>query len=91
MTTIDFNIRIDESLREEAAQIFAGYGLTPALAIQLFLNQVVATRKVPLSFEYQAELKPTAKLLGAIEELEQADLPTYGSIDALLGAMHEKI
>lgn len=92
MSSSNFNIRLDDSIKAEASQIFAGYGLSTSQAIKLFLNQVVATRKVPLSFDFQAvEYKPTAKVLDAIKELERDDLPTYKSVDELLGALDERI
>lgn len=55
MTTSNFNVRLDENLKIEATQILAGYGLSPAQAVKLFFNQVVATQKVPLSFDFQAK------------------------------------
>lgn len=89
----NLNIRLDDNLRAEATQILAGYGLTPSQAVKLFFNQIVATHKVPLSFEFQADShkKPTAKLLRAIAEVDNDDLPTYDSIDELLGAVNEKV
>lgn len=93
MTTSNFNVRLDDNLRAEATQILAGYGLSPTQAIKLFFNQVVATKKVPLSFDYQADIekKPSAKLLRAIAELENDDVPTYDNVEALLKAHHEKV
>lgn len=69
MTTSNFNVRLDDNLRTEATQILASYGLSPAQAVKLFFNQVVATGKIPLSFDYQAnELTLGAKTLQAIEQ-----------------------
>ena len=66
----NFNIRLYEHLRTEATQILANYGLLPTQAIKLFFNQVVATHKIPLSFDcHAAEKQLTAKLLSAISEL----------------------
>lgn len=87
MTTTNFSIRIDENLRVEATQILASYGLSPTQAVKLFFNQVVATHKVPLSFDYQAiEKQPTAKLLTAINELENGETTTYDSLDDFVQA-----
>mgnify|MGYP002872344265 FL=1 len=70
MATTNFNVRLDEHLRTEATQILANYGLLPTQAIKLFFNQVVATHKIPLSFDcHAAEKQLTAKLLSAISEL----------------------
>ena len=53
MTTTNYNIRLDQELKENAFAVFASYGLTPSQAIKLFLTQVAQTNQVPLSFEYQ--------------------------------------
>lgn len=54
MTTTNYNIRLDQELRDRAFSVFESYGLTPSQAIKLFLNQVAETNTVPLSFDYQA-------------------------------------
>ena len=54
MTTTNYNIRLDQELRDDAFAVFESYGLTPSQAIKLFLTQVAQTNSVPLSFEYQA-------------------------------------
>nr|WP_181718203.1 type II toxin-antitoxin system RelB/DinJ family antitoxin [Psychrobacter sp.]QJS05093.1 RelB-like antitoxin [Psychrobacter sp.] len=56
MTTTNYNIRLDQELRDRAFSVFESYGLTPSQAIKLFLNQVAETNTVPLSFDYQARL-----------------------------------
>lgn len=89
MTSSNFNVRIDDDLRAEATQILASYGLSPTQAIKLFFNQVVATRKVPLSFDYHAtEPQPTAKVLQIIEQnqLEQSQGKSikYANLDDMM-------
>ena len=58
MTTTNYNIRLDQELRDRAFSVFESYGLTPSQAIKLFLNQVAETNTVPLSFDYQATPSP---------------------------------
>ena len=53
MTTTNYNIRLDQELKDSAFAVFESYGLTPSQAIKLFLTQVAQTNQVPLSFEYQ--------------------------------------
>ena len=53
MTTTNYNIRLDQELKENAFSVFESYGLTPSQAIKLFLTQVAQTNTVPLSFDYQ--------------------------------------
>lgn len=54
MTTTNYNIRLEQELKDKAFSVFESYGLTPSQAIKLFLTQVAQTNTVPLSFEYQA-------------------------------------
>nr|WP_314488252.1 type II toxin-antitoxin system RelB/DinJ family antitoxin [uncultured Kingella sp.] len=53
MSSINFNIRMDESLKERAFPIIESYGLTPAQAVKLFFNQIANTRSIPLSFNHE--------------------------------------
>ena len=64
MTTSNLNLRIDDTLRSQATEVLASYGLSPTQAIKLFFSQVVATKTVPLSFDYLAASKsePTDKV-----------------------------
>lgn len=67
----NLNIRLDDNLRAEATQILAGYGLTPSQAVKLFFNQIVATHKVPLSFEFQADNPLNPKVVQVLEQNKQ--------------------
>ena len=66
MTTTNYNIRLDQELKENAFSVFESYGLTPSQAIKLFLTQVAQTNQVPLSFEYQK-----------VAAVSQDELPIY--------------
>lgn len=68
MSTVNFNIRMDENLKKQAFPIIESYGLTPAQAVKLFFNQVVATNKLPLSFDYQSH-EPNKTTQLAMQEL----------------------
>ncbi|WP_182407600.1 type II toxin-antitoxin system RelB/DinJ family antitoxin [Psychrobacter sp. GP33] len=68
MTTTNYNIRLDQELRDRAFSVFESYGLTPSQAIKLFLNQVAETNTVPLSFDYHS--KPSNSALQAVTSLE---------------------
>ena len=65
---VSMNIRVDESTRLEAESIFEQLGLTMSGAINMFLNQVVMEKAVPLSMELEPMLTPwTVK-----EDMEEA-------------------
>ena len=69
MSTTNYNIRLDQELKEKAFSVFESYGLTPSQAIKLFLNQVAETNTVPLSFDYHS--KPSNSPLQALAALER--------------------
>ncbi|OHR41020.1 hypothetical protein HMPREF3025_00085 [Neisseria sp. HMSC070E12] len=73
MATTNYNIRIDQNLRDRAFTVFESYGLAPAQAIKLFLNQVADTRTIPLSFTHNADKLdiPNATTLAAIQEARE--------------------
>ena len=82
--TVNFNMRLEKELRDEVSVIFENYGMTTAQALRMFLVNVAHTKKVPLTFDYQAEQDdrvPSEKLLRAIAELENGETTTYGSLD----------
>ena len=65
---VTMNIRVDESTQLEAERIFEQLGLTMSGAINMFLNQVVREKAVPLSMELEPMLTPwTVK-----EDMEEA-------------------
>lgn len=54
MKTSNFNIVIDNGLRSQATEILAGYGLSPSQAVNLFFDQIVATRSLPWQTQTEA-------------------------------------
>ena len=55
MTTTNYNIRLDQELKDKAFSVLESYGLTPSQAIKLFLHQVAETNSIPLSFDYHSK------------------------------------
>lgn len=51
--------RIDAGLKENAENILAQLGISPSSAIQMFYNQIVLTRGLPLNLQLP-DIKPTA-------------------------------
>lgn len=68
MSTTNYNIRLDQELKEKAFSVFESYGLTPSQAIKLFLTQVAETNSIPLSFDYHS--KPSNCALQAVTALD---------------------
>ena len=88
MSAINFNIRMDESLKERAFPVIESYGMTPAQAVKLFFNQIAATQTIPLSFEHHANKIPNAATRRAIEEGEAdwkaGKLTAYSDLDEMM-------
>lgn len=88
----NFNLRLDDNLKAQSFGVIESFGMTPSQFMRLVLKQVADTGSLPLSFEKRQEhKKPSEKLLRAMAELENDDLPTYASVDDLLTAYHEKV
>lgn len=90
MPSTNYNIRLDDDLRNRAFAVFESYGLSPSQAIKLFLNQVADTRTVPLSFYHHAEPSkiPNATTLAAIQEAvenrQKGSLKGYTNLDEMM-------
>jgi addiction module RelB/DinJ family antitoxin len=54
-TKSNVNVKIDASVKERAAALFAGMGLDQTTAIELFYRKVIAERRLP----FQPEPIPT--------------------------------
>ena len=68
MTTTNFNLRLEQDLRDRAFPVFERYGLSASQAFKLFLTQVAETNKIPLSFDYaDAENVPNSVTKKSIE------------------------
>ena len=88
MATTNYNIRIEQDLRDKAFSVLENYGLAPAQAIKLFLKQVADTQTVPLSFNYHQNSRipnaiPNAATLKAIAEAraERKTAQTYATFE----------
>ena len=87
MTAVNYNVRIDKELRDDAFAVLESYGLQPSQAIRLFLNQVARTGTVPLSFDYA--VKPIAYeqnplTMQAVFDARNGKTSRYNTPDELL-------
>jgi DNA-damage-inducible protein J len=49
------NIRIDDTLKEQADSLFAELGMNMSTAVNVFIRQTVRERKIPFSIAAEAE------------------------------------
>ena len=62
MSTTNYNIRLDQDLKDRSFSVLESYGLTPSQAIRLFLNQVADTNAIP-PVSYTHLTLPTSDLV----------------------------
>ena len=89
MTTTNYNIRLDQDLKDRACPVLESYRQTPSQAIRLFLNQVADTNAVPLSFDYQPKLN--AQTIAAIAEIASGEGTKYDNFDDLMGELEGEV
>ena len=82
MSTTNYNVRLDQDLKDRAFSVIESYGLTPSQAIRLFLNQIADTNEIPLSFDYQPKLN--AQTIAAIAEIANGKGSKYDSFGDLM-------
>lgn len=82
-----YTFRLDEQLKQEAFSVFKSYGLTPAQAIKMMLQQVVRTKSIPVQFDYQ----PNAETAEAIRELTagEAEHHEVNSVEEMMALMQK--
>lgn len=93
MSYSNFNMRLDDNLRNSAYPVLEKYGLTPSQAVKMFFNQIAQTGKVPLSFDWADTQTLTEKvkirLLKTQQEFENGEFETFDSLEELNQAMAE--
>jgi len=75
--------RIDEHIKEEAANVLAAMGLTVSDAFRLMMIRIAREKALP--FE---PLVPNAETIAAIEAARRGDVEKVGSIDDLLADLN---
>jgi len=89
MSAVNFNMRLEAELKEQVTPI-----LTMPQAFKLFLNQIVKTKAIPLSFDYARETaltpKAAAKLLQSLKEIENGEYTEYETVEEAIKAMSEE-
>ncbi|MBY0416530.1 MAG: type II toxin-antitoxin system RelB/DinJ family antitoxin [Pararheinheimera sp.] len=64
-TTAMVHVRIDEKIKEQAAETLASMGLTVSDAVRVFLTRVVAEKELPFSLK-----APNAQSVNAMAETD---------------------
>lgn len=89
MATTNFNLRLEQDLRDRAFVVFERYGLSASQAFKLFLNQVAETNTIPLSFDYQASEPNVVTKKAILEALQRSDFSDAVSMDDALKVLND--
>ena len=88
MATTNLNIRTDQTVKDQAEQLFNELGLNMTTAVNLFLRAVVREHGIPFALKLDTPNDTTA---AAIEEgrrlLADPSAPRYSSMDSLKAAL----
>lgn len=80
MPASSLTIRIDQTLKESAAEVAECYGFDLSTVVRAFFTEMVYTKSIPLTLDYR---QPNAGSIKAIEEtktmIADGDNPTYSS------------
>ena len=79
-------VRVDDSVKKQAADIFKEVGMDMSTAINVYLKQVIRSNGIP--FPVSADI-PNAVTLQAIEAAEKGEMASFSSIDALMEDLND--
>lgn len=82
----NFNMRLDDDLRNSAYPVLERYGLTPSQAVRMFFNQIGNTGKIPLTLDW-ASHTPNQTTLDTMQELANGNGTHFENADEAMQAM----
>ncbi|MDO4241336.1 MAG: type II toxin-antitoxin system RelB/DinJ family antitoxin [Microbacteriaceae bacterium] len=84
MPTMNLNIRVDKSLKEDAEYLFNELGFNMTTAVNMFLRSAVRENRIPFELKTRT---PNAETIAAIEEgrriARDPNVKGYRSIEEL--------
>jgi DNA-damage-inducible protein J len=83
--SVNMNIRMDETTKKQAQQLFAEFGLDMTTAINMFLKQSVREQKIPFELKVHVPNSETIEAIKEIEEMKKSGNfgKTYKDIDKM--------
>ena len=87
MSSSQFQLMLDNQLKEEATQVFSRLGLDLPTAIRIFLTRSVQVRGIPFSMQLPEELDPA---ILAMREI-QAEAARNGTSEMTLDEINAEI
>lgn len=82
------HVRVDDDLREEAADVLSSLGLSVSDAVRVFLHRVVASQSFPL--ELKAPNEATRAALAEARVIRNARKERFATMEALFSELNGK-
>jgi DNA-damage-inducible protein J len=79
------HVRVEESIKKEAAETLALMGLTVSDAVRVFLTRVVTDQQLPFALE-----APNASTRAAMREARTISRGRFASSDALMNELEKR-
>lgn len=77
--------RINENIKQEAADVLATMGLTVSDAVRLMLTKIAREKSLPFEL-----WQPNAETVAAMQEARSGKLQSFDSIDDLMASLNAK-
>ena len=90
MASVVFQLRIDDTLRKEASDIYSRLGLDLPTAIRMFLTRSVQVRGIPFSMVLPAEDYKATEAIEAMKRMS-IDAEKAGAADMTLDEINAEI
>ncbi len=75
--------RVDEAIKEEASAVLAAMGMTVSDAFRILLTRIAREKALPFD-----PLVPNPETIEAMKEARRGNLPSYGSVRALMADLN---
>ena len=86
MATVDYSIKIDSDLKQQAEELFASLGFTISSATNVFLRQAIREQGIPFAIKREIPNNETLEALNEVKLMkENPELgKTYTDVDEMM-------
>ena len=77
--------RINENIKQEAADVLATMGLTVSDAVRLMLTKIAREKSLPFEL-----WQPNSETVAAMQEARSGKLQSFDSVDDLMASLNAK-
>lgn len=78
--TVSYAVRVDETVRDEAAAVAKSFGLDLASATRAFWTQMARTKSIPLTFTSEEPNEESLEAIREAREIAKNGGPSYASL-----------